>query len=244
MRKHSFGWTPKRTERADFAIEKELFTPVCQKILRELEWDIVYTDDTTVEAKAKTNKQWSEKITIEWHLSKLLITSVSLTNQMWDEGKNFKRIEQFRIGMDEFLKELSSAQKKELLEEVKNEKAEWEKYRIPDTLPEPPSIPKINCGFFFFMVLTCSVILGSIYGIGKSIMHIIILYEVLIALGLAFGLGLFLKRRRFNVFRGMNIHMTIGAISIVLVSELTLYFLFSKAQYYGYFHIRLFQITS
>lgn len=223
MGKSSFGWTPKKVENIDIGLEKELFIPVCHKVFGKLEWDVVYTDDTNVEAKAKTNKQWSEKIIVEWNPNKLKVTSITLGNQMWDAGKNSKRIEAFGIKINEYLKELNSTKKKELLEEVKKEKSEWENYQIPLTLPDPPGIPKINSNFFFLMILICSIILGGIYGMGKRISHIIILYEVLISLGYAFGLGLFLNGRRFNVFKNMKIQMIIGAILIVFISEFTLY---------------------
>ena len=64
--------------------------------LEKLEWDIVYRDETSVEAKIKNKRNsWTEKIVISFDYGKVKIKSISLGDGFWDNGLNSKRVKLF-----------------------------------------------------------------------------------------------------------------------------------------------------
>ena len=95
-KKHSFNWTPKFQEDIRTDLNKTIIISIVIKTFEKLGWDLVYQDEKTAEAKRIGDwNRWTEKITVSFDYGKLTIKSVSLGNEMWDNGRNSKRVKLF-----------------------------------------------------------------------------------------------------------------------------------------------------
>ncbi len=96
-KKHSFAWTPK------YASE-------------------VYQDDKSIEAKRSEKslgtERWTEGITATFDYGKIQVKSVTLGNEMWDVGRNSKRVQLFIYAFQEIEKSFD----REELQNLVNEK--------------------------------------------------------------------------------------------------------------------------
>ena len=108
------------------------------KAFEKLEWDIVYQDESSVEAKRKGSwDKWTEKITATFEYGKIKVESLSLGNEMWDNGRNSKRVKLFIHAFETTEKEFDKESLAELRKELEKE-GNWDNYIIPETLPNPP----------------------------------------------------------------------------------------------------------
>ncbi len=218
-RKHSFGWTPKYEESFKTGLKETVFTPIAIQTFEKLGWVVVYQDDKTVEAKKeKSWSEWGNKITVTYEYGKVKVKSVSLGNEMWDFGRNSKRVKLFIHVFDETHKSFDSTTIKEL--EIATERANnWDDYEIPDSLPQPKErrepqfwIPIIG-GIITALVLGLMVAFLSVKGI-----YIIGLFEVAVAIAIGFVFNYLIKLSNYTDYEKLN-YILIGTVVLVYVSN-------------------------
>ena len=218
-KKHSFGWTPKYEEETKTSLNKTVFAPIVIKTFEKLEWDIVFQDETQVEAKRKGDwNNWTEKIEVTFAFGKIKVKSISLGNEMWDNGRNSKRVKLFIHVFNEIEKSFDRESLKEL--ETETEKANnWDDYEIPETLPQPKKreepkiiIPIIG-GIITALLLGYILALISVKGI-----YIIGLFEVGIAFAIGFIFKYLIKISNYTDYDKLN-YILIGTVITLYVSN-------------------------
>ena len=223
-RKHSFGWTPKYEEETKTSLSKTATIPIVVKTFEKLGWNVVYQDEKTVEAiRERDLWQWGNKITVTFEFGKIKVKSVSLGSEMWDFGRNSKRVKLFIHVFKETEKSFDREAIKKLEKETEKT-INWDDYEIPETLPQPKKrkeskiiIPIIG-GIITALLLGYIIALISVKGF-----YIIGLFEVGIAFAIGFIFKYLIKISNYTDYDKLN-YILIGTI-------ITLYF---SNQYFQY----------
>lgn len=218
-KKHSFNWTPKFEEELRTDLNKTVIIPIVIKTFEKLGWDLVYQDEKNAEAKRKGDwNRWTEKIAVSFEYGKLTIKSVSLGNEMWDNGRNSKRVKLFIHAFQNTEKEFDRETLVELEKEVEK-KNNWDDYEIPKNLPQPKIrkepkiwIPIIG-GLITALLLGFVVAFLSVKGI-----FIIGLFEVGVAIVIGFMLKQLIKLSNYTFYDHLH-YLLIGMILITYVSN-------------------------
>jgi hypothetical protein len=217
-RKHSFAWTPKFEEEFFTNLNKTLVVAIAVKTFEKLEWDIVYQDDESVEAKRKKWNQWTEKITVSYNYGKVKVKSVSLGNEMWDVGRNSLRAKLFIHAFAEVEKEFDKESLANLEKEVERTN-NLDDYVIPSELPQPKERKAPNMWIFMAGVTVISLLLGyALAFLSVEVTYVIFLFEILIGLALAFAFKHLIKLSNYTDFSKLRL-ILIGAIIIVYASN-------------------------
>jgi len=218
-KKHSFNWTPKFQEEFKTGLNKKVFVPIAIKTFEKLGWDLVFQNEISVEAKRKGEwDSWTEKITVIYEYGKVKVKSVSLGNEMWDNGKNSKRVRLFIYAFQQTEKEFDKEALSELEKEVEREN-NWDDYEIPESLPLPKRLrePKlwipIVGGIITALLLGLVVAFLSVEGI-----YIIILFEVSIAITMVFALKQLIELSNYTFYDHLH-YLLIGMILIIYISN-------------------------
>lgn len=223
--KHSFGFTPKFQEEFSIKIKPRIFVEIAVKAFKSLGWDIVYQDESQIEAKRKGDfDRWTHKIIAKAnHMGKVEVKSESLGNEMLDWGKNSKRVKLFIYAFQETLKGYDEAKLAELEKEVEK-KDNWDDYKVPENLPSPKKfiqpqilIPLIGIGIIS-LALAYLIALLSLEGL-----YIIGLFEV--GAGIIFGFSL-------KVLMKLGNYTDWGKIKFVLIGAVILTFLMNQVFQY------------
>lgn len=219
-KKHSFGWNPKYEEEFRTNLNEKVFIPITEKTLEKLDWDLVFKDDKNIEAKRKESnfgiEKWTESITISYRHGKIIVKSESLGNEMWDNGRNSKRVKLFIHSFKETEKSFDKESLEKLEIEVER-KNNWDDYVIPEILPKPNRIKKPNFaipligGFFTSIIL--ALILAKVSVSGG---YIIGLFELLVAIAIGFSLKYLIKFSNFTEFLKLK-YLLIGMIVLIYV---------------------------
>ncbi|WP_299315922.1 hypothetical protein [uncultured Aquimarina sp.] len=218
-KKHSFSFTPKFEEEIRTDLNKTVIIPIVVKTFEKLGWDLVYQEETIAEAKRKGDwNRWTEKITVSFDYGKLSIKSVSLGNEMWDNGRNSKRVKLFIHAFQEIEKEYDREALAKLEQEVEKIN-NWDDYIVPESLPQPKTrkepkfwIPTIG-GIITSLILGFIVALLSVKGI-----YIIFLFEVGVAFTMGFVLKQLIKISNYTFYDNLH-YLLIGMILITYISN-------------------------
>jgi len=218
-KKHSFNWTPKYEEESRTDLNKTVFIPIVVKTFEKLGWDLVFQDETNAEAKRKGDwNRWTEKIAVSFDYGKVKVKSVSLGNEMWDNGRNSKRVKLFIHVFQQIEKEFDRESLAELEKEVEKTN-NWDDYVIPESLPQPKErkepqfwIPIIG-GIIIALLLGLIVAFLSVKGI-----YIIGLFEVGVAIAIGFSLKYLVKFSNYTNYEKLN-YVLIGMVIITYVSN-------------------------
>ncbi|TFV95644.1 hypothetical protein E4S40_05330 [Algoriphagus kandeliae] len=218
-KKHSFSWTPKFEEEIRTDLNKTVIIPIVVKTFEKLGWDLIYQEETIAEAKRKGDwNRWTEKIAVSFDYGKLTIKSVSLGNEMWDNGRNSKRVKLFIHAFKEIEKEYDREALAELEQEVEKTN-NWDDYEIPESLPQPKtrkkpqfSIPIVG-GIITALLLGFIVAFLSVEGI-----YIIGLFEVGVAIAMGFILKQLIKISNYTFYDNLH-YLLIGMILITYISN-------------------------
>ncbi|KPE51899.1 hypothetical protein [Chryseobacterium indologenes] len=204
-KKHSFGFTPAYKEEFRTPVSETLFIAIAEKTFERLGWDLVYKDDYNIEAKYKCtgwmNERWTEIITATYKNGAVSVKSESLGSEIWDNGKNSKRVKLFIYAYQETLKTFNLQALKDLEKEIER-KNNWDDYIIPETLPQPtptktPNITLPIMGGIFISLLTSFLVaLLSVKGL-----YFIGLFEFLVATALVFAMKYVI---RFSNYTDVN----------------------------------------
>jgi len=207
-RKHSIGFTPKYKEEFRTFVNEALFIAIAEKTFEKLGWDLVYKDDYNVEAKYKVtgwiNGRWTEIITANYKNGNVSVKSESLGSEIWDNGKNSKRVKLFIYAYQETLKTFNIQALKDLEKEIEK-KNNWDDYIIPETLPQPKptktpniTLPIIG-GICISLITGFLVALLSIKGV-----YFIGLFEFLVATALVFVMKYVLRFSNYTDFNKLQ----------------------------------------
>ena len=218
-KKHSFNWTPKFEEEFRTDLNKTVFVPIAIKTFEKLGWDLVFQDELSAEAKRKGDwDRWTEKISVTLEYGKVKVKSVSLGNEMWDNGRNSKRVRLFKYAFQETEKEFDKEALAELEKEVEKTN-NWDDYEIPESLPQPKErkepklwIPLLG-GLLTALLLGYVVAFLSVKGI-----YIIGLFEVGVAIVMGFVLKQLIKVSNYTFYDHLH-YLLIGMILITYISN-------------------------
>jgi len=218
-KKHSFSWTPKFERETRTILNEKVFSAVVVKVFEKLEWDVVYQGEKTIEAKRKGDwDRWTEKITVQLDYGKVKVKSVSLGNEMWDNGRNSKRVHLFIHALEQTESEYDRVSLAELETEVERSQ-NWDDYEIPESLPLPKerraptfTIPVVG-GLVFALVMGFLVAF-----ISTEIVYFIGVFEVGVAIALAFVLKLLIKLGNYSEYDNLN-YLLIGMIIVTYLSN-------------------------
>lgn len=232
-KKHSFAWNPSYEESFVTEIEQKFFLPIVIKTIEKLEWDIVYQDKIRIEAKCTGFRgKWTEKIIISFDDNTITVKSLSLSNEMWDNGKNSKRVKFFIYAFQQFENELdenSLLDLNELIEEMEDEN-NWKDYQIPESLPPPKEYKKPQFWIPAFGGVLVSLLLGLVVAfVAVKGIYFIGLVELIVAGIVGFVFGYLAKWSNVTNYDKLKYFLS-GTIILIYLSN----------QYFQY-HIILFE---
>jgi hypothetical protein len=166
-------------------------------------------------------ERWTEGISATFEHGKVKVKSESLGNEMWDLGRNSKRVGLFIYAFQEIEKSID----KEVLQQLVNEKKsseQWDNYEIPDTLPKPEKVRNPNFKIpvvgslimaVLLAILLAKVTIGGFYVIG--------LFEFLVAISIGFAFKYLIEFSNFTNYKQLN-QLLIGVT--VFIYFLNIYF--------------------
>lgn len=217
-RKHSFAFTPKYKEEFSTKVKPRIFVEIALKTFQALEWDVVYQDETQIEAKRMGGfDKWTNKIIVNASQpGKVEVKSESLGDEIWDFGSNSRRVKLFIYAFSEILKEYDETKLSELEKEVEK-KDNMDDYEIPETLPAPKNYRKPQ--FIIPVIGILMVSLGLAYLIAElSILgiYVIVLFEALVGIILGFSLKMLMKLSNYTDWSKIRFALA-GAIIITFL---------------------------
>jgi len=186
-RKYSFGWTPTYEEEVKTYLNEVVFAPVIVKTFEKLGWDIVYQDETQIEANRtdKWEKSHTERIVVTYKSGRIIIKSTSLKNNMWDFGRNSKRVKLFIFVFKEIESNYDRKELKEL-EITTTRAAKMDDYYVPETLLQPGHFKEPNFYIPIIGGVVVALLLGYIVAyLSNQGLYFIGAFEV--GVGLMFG---------------------------------------------------------
>jgi hypothetical protein len=218
-KKHSFNWTPKFEEEIRTDLNKTVIIPIVIQTFEKLGWDLIYKEQTIAEAKRKGDwNRWTEKITVSFDYGKLTIKSVSLGNEMWDNGRNSKRVKLFIHAFQKTEKEYDReaiAELKQEVEKINN----WDDYEIPENLQQPKTRKEPQLWIPIVGGIITALVLGYIVAIlSVKVIYIIGLFELGVALVMGFVLKQLIKKSNYTIYNHLH-YLLIGMILITYISN-------------------------
>lgn len=224
-KKHSVNFIPKYKEEFRTSVNNTLFVAISEKAVEKLGWDLVFRDEKNIEAKRKEKslgiERWTEAITASYEYGKVVVKSQSLGNEIWDFGRNSKRVKLFIYAFEETLKNFDKQSLNELEKEIEK-KNNLDDYVIPESLPIPTKAKNPNIVIPIIGGIIISLILGFVLAlISLKVMYIIFLFEFLVATAIAFAMKYLIK---FSNFIDFNRLQYLLAIMIILVYISNQYF--------------------
>lgn len=219
-KKHSFAWTPKYVSEFSTRLNANEFIVVAEKTIKDLGWDLVYQDEKTIEAKRNKKslgtERWTEGITATFTHGRVTVTSVSLGNEMWDIGRNSKRVQLFIYAFQETEKSFDKSDLQNLVNE-KESVTNWDDYTVPESLPQPGDVREPN---FYIPLLGCfvlSVLIGILLAkISTNGMYIIGLFELLVGLAIGLTVNYLVKFSNFTHYDKLY-YLLIGTIGFTYI---------------------------
>ncbi|WP_306640167.1 hypothetical protein [Sanyastnella coralliicola] len=189
-REHRFGWTPKFQDVFQTDLNKTVFVPIVIQTFERLGWDLVYQDENSAEAKRKGEfNRGTEKITVSYDQGNVEVISISLGSELWDAGRNSKRVRLFEHAFRQLEDEYDAEALAELEKEVERTN-NWDDYVIPESLPLPKKQKTPKLWIPVTGGLISAILLGFILALlTTKVMYVFVLYEV----GIAIAFGLVLK---------------------------------------------------
>jgi hypothetical protein len=219
---HKFAFTPKYKTEFHTQLSEKAFFAITNQAFKKLDWDIIYVDEHSIEAKRKVKSlglsQYTESIIVTFNYGKVTVKSESLGNEFWDNGRNSKRVHLFIHVFQDIEKNYNQKDLKEL-EKQQEAKENWDDYQVPTELPKPNAVRKPNIIYpIIFAVITAIIVAFVITKITLTGQYIIFLFEFLIGLALAFSLKIGIKLGNFTDFNKLR-NILVGSIFIFFVSN-------------------------
>ncbi len=217
----SFRFTPKYSENLELpGVNPRLIIEVVQKVVEALDWEVIYMDDSSLEANT-TKSKWSANyaVTISLnHVGRMEVKSVSTGNEMIDFGANSKKVKLFIYAFQDIFGKYDQSALNELQKQVDKED-KMSDYVIPETLPQPVTLKTPNRlivwigGLLFSIAAAYLTALISYHGI-----YIIGIFEIVTAWLAAFCIKKLLKLSNFTDLKS---YMQLVAVmtTIIFIGE-------------------------
>ncbi|MGB5982978.1 MAG: hypothetical protein WBG46_12615 [Nonlabens sp.] len=218
-KKHSFSLSPKYEEQFRTKLNKKVFGAIVIKTFIKLGWELVYHDENSAEAKTKGGwNESQEKISVTFDHGNVTVESVSLGNEIWDNGRNSKRVLLFKYAFQQTEKEYDKEALIALEQEV-DKVDNWDDYAIPERLPQPKN--KIKPTFLIaliggFIVALLTGLLVAYLSVETT--YIIGLFEIGVALVLGFSLSQLIKISNYTNHNHLH-YLMIGMIILTYISN-------------------------
>lgn len=218
----SLSFTPNYSESFKTNINVDLIYAIAEKAFKRLEWDIVHSEKNQVEAKRKDDfGSWREKITVSiGRQGDVQVKSSSLGTEMYDFGRNSKRVKLFIHVFQEVESEYDKDQLESLSDEI-SKKENWDDYNIPDKLPKPKHLNEPQVVYLAFSAIGASILLAGLFAISSKYLYIILLFESGIGIALAYLLMQGIKLGNYTNY--ITVRMILG-FSVIAIVILTQYF--------------------
>lgn len=247
-KKHSVNFTPKYKETIAVSLsDSRLLAEVAVKIIEALEWELIYQDDETVEAR-QSDGNWSSKyaLTISTgRAGEVEVKSQSVGNEMWDAGNNSKRVKLFVYAFNEIMKEYSQSNLANLKKEVER-KDKMTDYVIPESLPQPAAYKEPNSlPLWLGLGITAMLFAVPVAFLSWNGLYIIGLFEMGFVWVLATAASFLFKISNYTNWKVIH-YMLITAIALTFISNLFFQYLIyidetgdSFTNFYDFVVIRL-----
>lgn len=223
-KKHSFGFSPEYEEKFHTNLNQTVFFPIVKEIIEALEWHLIYENESLIEAKKSAGGfHWGQKITISYQSGKIKVNSQSLGNQIWDAGRNSKRVKLFIYAFKELEKKYDQETLTELEEKV-NKENNWDDYVIPTTLPKPQEQDEPKPWIAIIGGIILSTLVGFLIAYVTFLFNYVIgIYEVGAGFLIGFGFKYLIQFSHETNFKKLN-YILIGVVFITYI--LNQYFLY------------------
>lgn len=246
---HKFAFTPKYKSEFHTQLSEKAFFAITYKAFEKLDWDIIYVDEHSIEAKRKAKvlgfSQYTEAILVTFNYGKVIVKSESLGNEFWDNGRNSKRVHLFIHVFQDIEKKYNRDELKEL-EKQQESKDNWDDYQIPTELPKPKAVRESNIIYpIIFAVITAIILAFLIAKIALTGKYIIFLFEFLVGLALAFSLKLGIKLGNFTDFNKLKNILIVSVFIVFIGNQLFQYNLilvendFERIGFFEFLKLRL-----
>jgi len=224
---HKFGFTPKYKYEFRTQLSEKAFFAITNKVFDKLEWDIVYIDEHSVEAKRKTKNlgitKYTESIIVLYNYGNISVKSESLGNELWDNGRNSKRVHLF-IEVFKDLEKNYNTEELSQLEKEQDDKDNWHDYEVPTELPMPNAIKKPTILYAAGITVLSAVILAFLLAkISLTGNYILILFEFIIGTALAFALKFGIKLGNYTNFIKLRNILIIAVLIVFLGNQIFQY---------------------
>ncbi len=224
---HKFAFTPKYKTEFHTQLSEKAFFAITQQTFEKLDWDIIYIDNHSIEAKRKAKSlgmsQYTESIIASFNYGNIIVKSESLGNEFWDNGRNSKRVHLFIHVFQEIEKNYNRDELKEL-EKQQESKENWDDYQIPTELPLPNPIRKSTIVFPIIIAVITAIILAFLIAkISLTGNYIIFLFEFLLGLALAYSLKLGIKLGNFTDFDKLRNTLIVSILIVFIGNQLFQY---------------------
>ncbi|MBO3699107.1 hypothetical protein [Roseivirga sp. E12] len=223
---HSFGFNLKSADSFETKTEYKVISSIFAEAFEKLGWHIVYHQEDQIEAKrANSSDVLTEKISVIIQKSgSVNILSESLRGSLWDMGNNSKRIQLLIHVFKEIQSSYDDEKINSLLSEI--EKSETlADYVIPETLPQPNSKKEPLLWVVISMGVVSSLALGFIFALASKYFYIVIFYESLIAIALAFLLAEGAKWGNYSNYTILRSILGFASLAIVVLGQYFQHFL-------------------
>jgi len=205
-RTHHFAWSPKHIETTKTDLKPRLAIHLVEQAFEQLGWELVHLAQNEAEAYYLDGFGFRrEKVSIQVRTyGEVEVKSESSGNEMWDVGRNSKRVRLFIYAFQQLAKQQDAKSLQALKTEVE-EKDSWAKYEAPEAFPAPPDQTDSTSIWAIVLGVLAAIVLSAIWArITERGMYIILLYEFLIGLALAKTLAYGFRKGNFTHFVGVQ----------------------------------------
>ncbi len=205
-RTHHFAWSPKHIEKIKTDLKPRLAIHLAEQVFAQLEWEFVFRSGSAAEAFYLDRfDSRREKIYVSvTSYGELEVKSESTGGGFWDQGRNSKRVRLFLHVFQELASQQDSNSLKAMTADIERME-KWQDYEEPEDFPQPPDIQQntsiwaIIYGGITAILLSVSWAFATVHGL-----YVLLLFEVLIALGLSKALSMGFSKGNFTYFTGME----------------------------------------
>jgi hypothetical protein len=228
-KKHSFGWTPKYEEETRTELPPKVFSAIVAMTFEKLGWELVFQDAKHLEAKKKGKwNTYTEKISISYEFGKVNVRSVALGNEMWDNGRNSKRVKLFIYAFKETESGFSRENLVDLEKEVER-KNNWDDYQIPEKLPHPLKQNKPRIQVALLGGISLSIFLGFLIAYSTiKIGYTIVIFEIIVAILISLVFVYLIKLSNYTNYANLR-KVLLG--TIILTYFFNQYFFYELIMY-------------
>lgn len=224
--RHRFGFNLIYNEKFRTEINQTVFIPIAVKTFEKLGWEIVYQNENIVGAIRKESFLGSsviESVSVVYEYGYIKVKSESEGSEMWDMGRNSKRVKlfiyAFQQTVDEFDKESLIT-----LEKETERKNNWDDYQIPESLPQP--VKRNSPRFYIPLIggILTALLLGYIVAfLSVKFVYIIGLFEFVVAFLMGLALKYLIRFSNYTDFSKLQALL----ITMIIVT-------FASNQYFEY----------